>query len=126
MGELSQLRRTSNEAGHSFDFQHNILYWNSGSLFDGEWTDNDFHFDNNVYFYFGQNELAANEFAGQSFDEWQKHGQDLHSLIADPLLIDPALGNFSLRPHSPALRIGFEPIDMSTVGPRDGAGEGEQ
>lgn len=124
MGELSQLRRTQNEAGNSFDFQHNILYWNRGGLFDGEWTDYDFHFDNNIYFYFGQK--AANEFAGQSFDEWQRHGQDLHSVIADPLFVNPALGNFSLLPHSPALSLGFEPIDMSTVGPRDSVWEGKQ
>jgi parallel beta-helix repeat protein len=123
LGESSQLRRTRNEAGRGFAFQHNIVYWNSGTLTDGEWTDNDFHFDNNLYFYVGQAGIAGVKFGEGSFEEWQKHGQDLHSLIADPLFVDPADGNFSLRPDSPAFRIGFEPIDMSTVGPRGGAKE---
>jgi hypothetical protein len=26
--------------------------------------------------------------------------------------------NFALRPDSPALKLGFKPIDMTTVGPR--------
>ena len=43
---------------------------------------------------------------------------DEHSVIADPLFVDPAAGNLSLKPDSPALQLGFKPIDISTVGPR--------
>ena len=32
--------------------------------------------------------------------------------------MDPAKGDFRLRPGSPAAKIGFEPWDFSTVGPR--------
>jgi hypothetical protein len=32
--------------------------------------------------------------------------------------VDPAHGDFSLRPGSPAAQIGFEPWDLSAVGPR--------
>ena len=38
--------------------------------------------------------------------------------MADPLFADPAGYNFQLKPGSPAAKIGFEPFDLSTVGPR--------
>jgi len=39
-------------------------------------------------------------------------------LIADPRCRDPLHGDFTLAPDSPALPLGFEPIDLSDVGPR--------
>ena len=45
-------------------------------------------------------------------------GQDKDSLIADPLFVDPTKGDFRLRQGSPAAQIGFEPWDLSPVGPR--------
>ena len=43
--------------------------------------------------------------------------QDARSVFADPLFADAAAGNFSLLPGSPALALGFEPVDVSRVGP---------
>ena len=57
-------------------------------------------------------------FGTKNLGEWQKHGQDKNSLIADPLFADPAGGDYTLRPGSPAARIGFESWDRSAVGPR--------
>jgi parallel beta-helix repeat protein len=50
--------------------------------------------------------------------EWQKKGFDTHSLVAAPLFADPAKGGYSLRPKSPALRLGFVPIDARNLGVR--------
>jgi hypothetical protein len=72
-------------------------------------------FDRNLYW------NAAGQpvhFASKPFSAWQKAGQDRHSLIADPLFVDPKRGDFRLRPGSPAARIGFESWDLSAVGPR--------
>jgi hypothetical protein len=44
--------------------------------------------------------------------------QDAGSLFADPLFADAANLNFTLLPGSPALALGFEPIDVSNVGPQ--------
>lgn len=56
---------------------------------------------------------------GMPFKKWQSQtGQDEHSLFADPGFAAPEKGNFNLAPDSPAAKIGFEPIDISTVGPR--------
>ncbi len=128
LGQTSQLRRTKDEAGHSFDFEHNIVWWESGVLLDQAWKDNNFHFDHNLYFYSGSGGSSAIRFDNLSFQQWQKRGQDVHSVVADPLFVDSKLADlssvdsanrdFSLRPKSPALKIGFKPIDLSQVGPR--------
>lgn len=48
---------------------------------------------------------------------WQAAGADRHSEIADPLFVDAAAGDYRLRPESPALRLGFEPIPFEKIGP---------
>ena len=52
-------------------------------------------------------------------DAWKQLGQDRHSLVADPMCADPREDDFTLAPDSPAIaELGFEPIDLSDVGPR--------
>ena len=51
-----------------------------------------------------------------SFSEWQKLGFDKESVIADPLFVDPENDDYRLRPESPALKLGFEPIPVEKIG----------
>lgn len=51
------------------------------------------------------------------WEAWQKAGADTHSVVADPLLVDAERGDFTLRPDSPALKLGFEPIPFREIGP---------
>jgi hypothetical protein len=37
------------------------------------------------------------------------------------MFVVPEMGDFNLRPASPAAKIGFEPWDFSEVGPRLGS-----
>ncbi len=54
---------------------------------------------------------------GLSLQQWQeKKGQDKHSIIADPLFVDPGKDDFRLKPESPALRLGFQQTDMDQIG----------
>ena len=53
-----------------------------------------------------------------SLEEWQEHGLDTHSIVGDPLFVDPENDDYSLQPDSPAFKLGFRPIDMSKVGLR--------
>jgi hypothetical protein len=53
-----------------------------------------------------------------SLEEWQQEGHDTHSVVADPCLKDLTQHDFTLDAQSPALKLGFRPIDVSDVGPR--------
>lgn len=54
-----------------------------------------------------------------AMEEWRALGNDLHSVVADPKLksLDPAHFDWTLAEDSPALALGFRPIDLSDVGP---------
>jgi hypothetical protein len=54
----------------------------------------------------------------QDWASWRALGFDQHSVVADPLFVDPEHDNYDLRPDSPALALGFAPIDASRIGPR--------
>ena len=54
----------------------------------------------------------------ETFEDWQELGFDRHSIIADPLFVDPENDDYSLRPESPAFKLGFKAIDLSNVGLR--------
>ncbi|QDV26383.1 putative glycoside hydrolase [Aureliella helgolandensis] len=43
-------------------------------------------------------------------------GKEKASLLGDPLFTDPAAGDFSFQPGSPALQLGIEPLDVSQMG----------
>ncbi|MBI2440561.1 MAG: right-handed parallel beta-helix repeat-containing protein [Lentisphaerae bacterium] len=60
-----------------------------------------------------------------SFKQWQALGRDRHSIVANPKFKSLAQRNFTLSKDSPALKLGFQPIDLSTVGPRPTAQRAE-
>jgi hypothetical protein len=47
---------------------------------------------------------------------WQEQGQDVHSVVADPLFVAPEKGDYRLEPNSPALKLGFKPIPVEKIG----------
>jgi len=51
------------------------------------------------------------------WEGWQARGMDRHSVVADPLFVDPARDDYRLKPESPALRLGFKPIPADRIGP---------
>jgi hypothetical protein len=50
----------------------------------------------------------------------QPLGVEAHSLAVDPLFVSWETGDYRLRPASPALQLGFRPIDLGQVGLRPG------
>jgi parallel beta-helix repeat protein len=113
LGQMGQIQRSRQEDHVSFTFEHNIVYWNQGKLLQGTWKNDQFHLDYNLYWQAAGQPI---QFVKESLTDWQKHGQDVHSLVADPLFADPEHGDFTLKPGSPAAKIGFQPIDMSQMG----------
>ncbi|QNN23594.1 hypothetical protein HED60_15350 [Planctomycetales bacterium ZRK34] len=51
------------------------------------------------------------------WEAWQQAGGDVHSVVADPMFVDAEQGDFRLKPNSPALKLGFEPIPFDKIGP---------
>jgi hypothetical protein len=46
----------------------------------------------------------------------RRRGIEKNSIVADPQFVDPAKGDFRLKKGSPALKLGFEPIDTAKIG----------
>ncbi len=67
--------------------------------------------DYNLYF-----NTADPNWGRKHFQVEQRFGVDLHSISSDPLFVNVDKGDFRLRPNSPALKLGFEPIDVSKIG----------
>lgn len=116
----NQLMRTRAEPHVSFTFERNIVYFDQGRLLGSNWSGDKYVMKDNVYFDTREKNIR---FAGESFEEWKAHGRDAGSVIADPLFVNAGNYDFSLRPASPALKLGFHPIDMTHVGPRIPAGQ---
>jgi hypothetical protein len=118
-----QLGRGRVEPHLSFIFQTNIVYFDAGILLGDNWSGDQYRINWNVYF---DARPGANpdqmRFAGAPLEQWRARGHDVDSVIADPLFVVPAQNDFHLRTGSPALKLGFQPLDLSNVGPRSGLG----
>ncbi len=143
-GRLQQLSRSRVEPHESVYFENNIVYWTEGTLLDNNWRNKPytFHFhpknaqgtrevsrtfsmDWNVY-YNPNLPVEKVMYNGLTLTKWREAGNDTHSAYVDPLFVDPANRDFRLKPDSPALRMGFDPIDMDTIGPSSEAGAGKR
>lgn len=120
-----QLMRTRDEDHTSFFFTNNIVVFDSGSLLGSSWKNNRFVMDRNVYWDArAAGAVSADppaftlKFSGLTLDQWRARGHDRNSVVADPLFVDPARDDYSLKPGSPAFRLGFQPIDTRAIGPR--------
>lgn len=104
------------ENHRSMTLENNLIYFTVGDLVDEVWPTwpvKSCLLRNNLYW------NAAGlpvKFRDKSWQQWQSEGQDEGSLIADPLFVNPTLGDFSLKPDSPAFRIGFKPFDCGKAG----------
>jgi hypothetical protein len=121
-GRDAQIVRSRDEAHLSFTFERNIVYYRTGELLSYVWsggTDR-IALDHNLYWRVGD---SPPTFPAGSFEAWQALGFDKHTRVADPHFVDPAHDDFRLKAASPALALGFRPIDFSLVGPRKTVGE---
>ena len=115
----NQLMRTREETHTSFVFTNNIVYFDSGNLLGSNWKNDHFQMGGNVYF---DTRLRTNpvalKFSGATLEQWRARSHDANSLVADPLFVAPEHFDFRLKPESPALKLGFKPIDLRQVGVR--------
>lgn len=110
----TQLEASRIEEHLSFEFSHNIIYYSSGVMCGINWANVGHKSDYNCYFCTDSEKKI--EFQGISFDEWQKKGQDVNSVIADPQFADVAAGNFTPKNKAMLKKIGFKPFDYTKAG----------
>ena len=115
--EEYQVKRARSEEHLSFTFEKNIVIFDRGELLGPGWTGTTANFLNksNVYWDISARPVSFTE-KKLTFADWQMKGQDLGSIIADPLFVDPAQRDFRLKPGSPALALGIKSIDVSAMG----------
>jgi len=70
--------------------------------------------DSNLYFH-----PTDSHWVDEHLRKMQAVGKEKASLFGDPLFKDPAAGDFSFRPGSPALALGIESLDVSKMGRLD-------
>lgn len=109
----NQLQFTRVEPHRSFTFERNIVLSDRGTLLSGAWREADIAMDNNDYW-----DLRADtalRFCGLTFREWRRI-KDTHSIVADPLFVDPVADDFRFRSLKTVRRIGFVPFDYTKAG----------
>jgi len=104
-------------------FERNIVCWSTPKalLFSvSHWKQEQRGLATSYNLYFaGASAPSIRSVAGPAVDSWAKWrelGQDAHSLIADPLFLDPSKDDYRLKPDSPAFKLGFQPIPVEKIG----------
>ena len=112
----------------SLIFTNNIVLDSEGVLnkYRGGWGKAKVTVDNNCYW---DSRLRGNDVGGGntrtktpefyndlSFFDWQKLGRDQHSIIADPLFVNPQQFDFRFKNTSVAKKIKFNPFDYNKSG----------
>jgi len=119
-GRDHQLQRTRDEDHVSFIFTNNIVLFDRGVVLGGSWRNDRFVMDFNLYWDLRPDaRWTEPRFAGATWEQWRARGHDRHSLIGDPMFAAPQAGDFRIRSGSAARFIGFQPLDLRQVGPRE-------
>ena len=115
---------TCKEPHRGFTWMRNIMVSNGEPFFRSAWHTVEeepgrYHSDLNLFYslkgkpYF---EIRGKKF---TLKQWQKKfGRDMHSIAENPKFRNLEKRDFRLAADSPALKLGFIPIDVSKVGPR--------
>lgn len=111
-GRDHQIQATRPEGHLRFRFVGNIVVGHTERFLVGG-IDSNMSFERNLYWRDG----GPIRFGDLTWHDWQARGMDNGSVIADPLFTNPGLNDFTLRPDSPALKLGFQPYDLGQVGP---------
>jgi hypothetical protein len=115
--QSNMIARTRNEEHITLFFQRNIVLIDHGDFFGGNWEGHTFSVNQNLYWDVRKKPKGMGP---GTIAQWRKRGHDTTSIFADPRFVAPERGDFRLKPGSPAELIGFQPIDLFTVGPREG------
>ncbi|MDB6054041.1 MAG: hypothetical protein JWN25_1564 [Verrucomicrobiales bacterium] len=113
-----QIMRTRAEDHSSFIFTNNIVLFDTGGLLGSNWSNDHYVMERNVYWDTRLEGVDKWKFADGNWDQWHSRGHDTNSIIADPNFVNGQKFDFRLKAESPALKLGFKPIELGTVGVR--------
>ena len=111
-GGKGQIQRCREDKSCHYVAEGNIIYADIEQMLGGVWKSGDWKVGRNVYW----STAGEPKFGSLDFEEWKAKANDVDSIVADPLFVDAANGDFRLRSGSPALKLGFQPIDLSQTG----------
>jgi hypothetical protein len=118
LGKVAQIER-GGIGGFELTFRRNLVFYEKGEAVgpygNAQCGRSVCAFDDNLYWNASGGPVT---FGGKDLAQWRALGQDERSIVADPRFADPLQGNFGLPPDGPAQQIGFQPWDLSRVGPR--------
>jgi len=101
-------------------FLRNIISYREpySRLYDFHYVGADFECDYNLVYHYAYPIITGlNEhLAEKQWEVWQEAGMDVHSQLGDPLFGDGP-DDYTLKPESPALALGFQPILLDEIGP---------
>lgn len=115
-GKEEDIRWSKPEDTFALAFEKNIVLMGDGRFLahvDKNWLTGRVFLADNIYW---KHQDFVPNFAGKTWDEWQALGNDVRSLLADPLFKDPQNGDWTLQSNSPALKLGFVPFDWREAG----------
>ena len=115
LGREGGLTRSREEDHISFIFEKNIVLTQGAPLFTAQWKNGNYKLGGNLYWDLSQPTPA---FPGQpDFAAWQAaHPEESTSRVTDPLFKNVEARDFRLKPGSPALAMGFRPLDAGKAG----------
>ncbi len=77
-------------------------------------------FDRNIYWTGKSRKVRSSsrvyEKDDESWEGWQKKGQDLHTRIINPQFRNPEKGDFRLKPGAPPFKLGFKELPYDKMG----------
>ena len=111
-GGKGQIQRCRDDKPCHYVAEGNIAYGDIPDMLGGRWKSGDWKLGNNVYW----STSGEPRFDGMDFATWQTKWKEVGSIVADPQFVDPEHFDFRLRSNSPALKLGFKPIDLSNTG----------
>jgi hypothetical protein len=131
-GNFGMIDRSANNAS-SLTVTHNIMLWDinsaQGSLLRGIWScvgscTSQFFFSSNLYWYLNGTPnfitTSGNNASplSHTLAQWQSLGEDLGSIVANPLFANPnyPADNYTLASNSPAFTIGFVQFNPALAG----------
>lgn len=118
-GITAEVRYSYFEKHLEYTFEHNIVYGGIRRQGDCVWGQGMSNDDWNCYWVTdGSRPTFGNykQYTDKTLEQLQSNGHDQHSIVADPLFVDPVHGDFRFRSLKVARRIGFKPWDYSEAG----------